>query len=92
MKEVLHELLLDGNVEGLLFTLEGPGMRLEEQIDRDDEPRFEVMKRHFYKQIRACRANHSDPKTPLMLEFEIEPLRGEDHTKREEAEDADLDW
>ncbi|KAF2813326.1 uncharacterized protein BDZ99DRAFT_253876 [Mytilinidion resinicola] len=93
LANVFHELELDENVHGLVFTLEGPGCRSEGgQIDRDDEVSFEGMKRMFNKQIRACVASHASNSKPLLFEFEIEPLKGEEPARGPEAEEEDFIW
>ena len=92
LRELLTELPLEGTVKGLAFTLEGPGLHIEEQIDGEDENRFEIMKKHFNKQIRACLASCAQSKTPLLIEIEIEPLRGESVQGNDEIDDADIDW
>lgn len=92
LRELLTELPLEGTINGLTFTLEGPGFHIEQQIDGEDENRFEIMKRHFNKQIRACVVNCAQSKTPLLIEMEIEPLRGESVQGNDEIDDADFDW
>ena len=93
LRELLTELPLEGTINGLAFTLEGPGLHIEEQIDGEDENRFENMKRHFNKQIRACLTNCAQSKTPLLIEMEIEPLRGESvQGGNDEIDNADIDW
>jgi hypothetical protein len=92
LRELLTELPLEGTIKGLTFVLEGPGMRIEEQIEAEDENHFESMKRHFNKRIRACLANWSPSKGPLMVEIEIEPLRDESDQGNDEADDAGFSW
>ncbi|KAF2496206.1 hypothetical protein BU16DRAFT_561040 [Lophium mytilinum] len=93
LAEVFLELLLDENVHGIVFTLEGPGCRREgDPIDRDDEMSFESLKRMFNKQIRACVASHAGNSKPMLFEVEIEPLKGEEVPKGVEADEADIEW
>jgi hypothetical protein len=92
LRELMEELPLEGDIKGLVFTLEGPGMSVEEPIYRGEEGRFDEMKRHFNKLIRACLANCADSSSGLFLGIEIEPLRDEGTTCKEEDEVGAIDW
>lgn len=91
LKQLLKELPLEKPKE-LIFTLEGPSVKVEEQIDCDDEMGFEAMKRHYNKVIKSSLTNHSSSE-PLCLEIEIEPMYGNEPARGgEDEEEGDFDW
>jgi hypothetical protein len=92
LSELIEELPLEGDVKGLVFTLEGPNMNVEEEIYRGDEGRFEAMKRHFNRLIRARLGSRDDSSSDLILEIEIEPLRDKSESGEDEDDDGTLEW
>lgn len=91
LKQLLQELPLKSPKE-LIFTLEGPSIKVEEQIDCEDELGFEAMKRHFNKVIKSSLSNHNTVGEPLCLEIEIEPVHGDEPARGGEADGDDFDW
>jgi hypothetical protein len=50
--QLIYQLPFHGDIKGLDFTLEGPGVKTKKQrIDSGDESGFEKLKRHAYKQM-----------------------------------------
>lgn len=76
LRELLTDLPIEGTVQSLNFTLEGPGMRIVEWTDADDDATFDYIKRLFGKKIRAHIVNGARSEKPLLFEIEIEPIRG----------------
>jgi len=89
LQELWAELPIQGTFKGLAFALEGPDMRYEEEINRDDDTRFEIMKKQFLRSIRACLEKAHD-KTLLVFEIEIEPIREESEQVNDESDEADI--
>ncbi|RYP65280.1 hypothetical protein DL769_006359 [Monosporascus sp. CRB-8-3] len=89
LQQFLDELPLEGDVKGLLFIVEGPGLKAEQQILRGEETEFGSMIKQIKKAIRAelgtSRKYHDHP---LVIEMEIEPIKGgeifEEHEEFEE--------
>ncbi|RYP71689.1 hypothetical protein DL771_004640 [Monosporascus sp. 5C6A] len=89
LQQFLDELPLEGDVKGLLFIVEGPGLKAEQQILRGEETEFGSMIKQIKKAIRTelgiSRKYHD---RPLVIEMEIEPIKGgEILEEHEEFED-----
>jgi hypothetical protein len=90
--QLLRQLPLHGDIKGLIFTLEGPGLKMEQRIDSEDESGFETMKRRFSKMMRVSLASHSDTEKVLIFEIEIESLKEEAIAAGGEDEDTSFLW
>jgi hypothetical protein len=86
----MEELHLKEDVKGLMFTVEGPGLKAVEEIRRDDETGFDSLRRQIKKVIRGQLASRGVPGPPLVFEMEIEPMRGEAARGNEESDDEDF--
>ncbi|RYP31159.1 hypothetical protein DL767_005912 [Monosporascus sp. MG133] len=89
LQQFLDELPLEGDVKGLLFIVEGPGLKAEQQILRGEETEFGSMIKQIKKAIRAeLGISRKYYDHPLVIEMEIEPIkRGEVLEVREEFEE-----
>lgn len=88
--EFINELGLQGDVEGLLFTVEGPGMKATEKIPRNDETGFEAFIRQIKKVIRVQLGRQRGSDSTLVFELEIEPMRSDAFKGEEEFDDEDF--
>lgn len=95
--EFMDELRLQGggaDVRGLVFTVEGPGLRAVEEIRRGDELGFDSLRRQLKKVIRGQLAGRGGARggdaPPLIFEMEIEPVRGESAVGEEDVDDEDF--
>lgn len=82
LEEVLQEIPKTNSstyVTALIFTLCGPGMRIKDTIERNEESRFGVMKTFFTRQITLCLSKASEQS--LLLEMEIEPVYKDEQVK-----------
>ena len=92
LEEVVEEIPKtnsSADVTALIFTLCGPGMRIKDTIERNEESRFGVMKTFFTRQITSCLSKASEQS--LLLEMEIEPVYKDEQVKEESgggSEDA----
>jgi len=103
LQELVQELPIKGHINALVFTLEvshtrseppqeGPDVHVEEQINHNETNRFEAMKRYFNSIIRECISKHSDPKSMLVVEIEIEAQGLEKTTIDEAVETEEIGW
>ena len=96
--ELLRELPLEADVDGLVFTILGLDAQVVERIMRDDEDSFESMKRYIALGIRKWLHRQRQPgggenKAPrLMVDILIEPIVGDNIQPLEELEEVELDW
>jgi hypothetical protein len=96
LQELLNELPINGDadgIEGLLFTLDGPGLKAEQYLALGGDDRFEVMKKHFEKLIQSCVSTRKKYRDSFIFEMEIEPVRKDDKEKNEDEPEIELaDW
>ncbi|RYP03867.1 hypothetical protein DL764_004846 [Monosporascus ibericus] len=77
LQQFLDELPLEGDVKGLLFIVEGPGLKAEQQILRGEETEFGSMIKQIKKAIRSeLGTSRKYYDHPLVIEMEIEPIKG----------------
>ena len=94
IERLIQELPIEGHIKGLVLTMEGPGVSMEERFDNDDEAceiRFEGMKRAFKKQLSARVAASVEHKKVLVVDIEIELLRDNQPEDFEKPDLMDLD-
>lgn len=72
LQQLLGQLPFGADAEGLIFRLDGPGVKMTERISREDEAGFELMKRTLNKTIRVSLKNHASSIKTLVFEIEIE--------------------
>ena len=97
--DLLRELPFKGDVGGLDFTISGSDILVMERIMRDDEDRFESMKRHVELSIRKWLSRQrqlggGENKVPrLMMNILIEPT-SDNHIQQplEELEEVEMNW
>jgi len=98
MAELIRELPFEADVQGLMFTIEGPGMKTIERILGDDEDGFDSMKRYINTEIRDWfsrsrrQAGDTGAAPRLVLDLLIERMSDEDQGGDEKSEDLELDW
>jgi hypothetical protein len=90
LEEVVQEIPKTNSstdVTALIFTLCGPGMRIKDTIERNEESRFGVMKTFFTRQITSCLSKASEQS--LLLEMEIEPVYKDEQVKEESGDGSE---
>jgi len=90
MWELTDELPSGVDVQGLDFTVEGPGLRAEQTIPRGDEPGFDFLRRRIKRVIRGQLQMRDASAGPLVFEMEIEPILANNPKRKQEADDEDF--
>ncbi|KAM5347055.1 hypothetical protein ACJ41O_010060 [Fusarium nematophilum] len=90
LSALLNELAFEGKVTGLLFSIEGAGLSMWEQIP-PEELQFEATKQYFKRRIGAWLANRRGSGESLLV-MEIEALRDDGTTRKELQDMGFLDW
>ncbi|KAH8734885.1 hypothetical protein BGZ61DRAFT_528156 [Ilyonectria robusta] len=90
LADLVTELPLKSNFQGLHFALQAPGRRFESEVLLGDEDEFESMKFHFRRKIMDARRNHATTKT-LHFEISISPLSDDQNEGGGEYEGDDND-
>ncbi|KAJ9134132.1 hypothetical protein NKR23_g10363 [Pleurostoma richardsiae] len=93
---LIEELPFGPDVQGLIFTITGAGMKTREPIPRDDEDGLDSMKRYINGAIRtwfARQARLGDGAAPrLVLDILIEEMTDENRDGGDKLDDLELDW
>lgn len=96
LRECLGE-LPSGGVQGLIFTIEGPGISMVERIPHDDEDGFESMKRYinrvincWLRRLRGPRIGDADGR--LVFDIFVERMSEDSEDGPSGLENLELSW